>query len=200
MKLESLHEHTMLVENVDYSIFKDSLSEVMYTAFEKMMDALTKGLKFVKHEPHPTKPDGQVFFFTNSLLDFEFTCTLVGKEDRYIILMAQAFINEKLQIQGKNSRREDNLLITVHEYLHTADDMADFGKDELVKRFHNTVDEFSEWYFDIAGEYGKVKLFGTNYNIIDGYHRGGEQRFVAYAGDFCSEKDLSKEEIIKRVF
>lgn len=200
MKLESLHKQTPLVENVDFSILKDKLPEDLYIGFEKLMGSLTKGLKFVEHQPRPDDR-GQVFFYTNSILDFEFICMLGGKEDaHYIILLTQAFITEKLQIEGKNYRREDYLLINFHEYLHTVDDLNDFGKDDLVKRFHNTIAEFTEWYFDISGEYGKVKLFGTNYNIIDGYHRSGEQRFVAYAGDFSSEKDLSSDKIDKRVF
>ena len=74
---------------------------------------------------------------------------------------------------------------------------------KIVKKLKKTIDDFIEWYFDLSGEYGKVKLLQVQGSTVEGYSRGGENRFVAIAGDFCADTDPSdknKKETQKRVF
>lgn len=71
------------------------------------------------------------------------------------------------------------------------------GIEETVQQIVEYIEDFNKWYFEMSGEFGQVKLFVTAYNIIDGYHQGGDKRIVAYAGDFIKSDGITKAEVYK---
>ena len=193
MKLDFLTENTP-----DWSQFKDRLSNDKFNNFMNVVSLFTKGLKFVHAED---KNNMMSYQFANTLVELEILAGLSGKDEPYIMLMVVARIANKLMIERPDSSADDRTLLNFHVFMH--DDSAVTEAEGIAKNAQKTIDEFVEWYFDMSGEYGKVKLLQVQGSTIEGYSRGGENRFVAIAGDFCADKDptdKNQKEIQKRVF
>lgn len=189
MKLELLQENTF-----DVSEFRSQLSNETYSHLQDLLKVYLKGFKFVNEVESVER--ARQFHFTNSLLDVEMFINISGKDEKYIMLSIFANVNDRYLIG--NDKSTNSHMIEIAEFL-TGDDRFKSAMDNA-HAFQKTVNEFIDWYMEISGKYGKIKLFPSTYNLIDGYSRGGEMRFIAVAGDFHCERDLSKDKIETRIF
>ena len=183
MKLKKLKEGT-----ADLS-FLDDISKSFAPHVKEYFEQLAQHFKFVEEhsDPNSDSNEKREFLFTNGFLDL--SISIQGKTFKtspFIILNGIVTVNSKYLVQPPNSN-PDNVFVKFTDVISSAPD----GKDILksIGDFNSKVKEFIDWYFDITGEYGKVKLFRTQYNIINGYHKGDENRWVAYAGDFHTGAD-----------
>jgi len=182
MKLELLQEN-----QADWSEFEKALPANDFHHLSSLVKALTKGMSF-SHSTDKNKMTS--FLYNNSLVEIEILASISGKEDApYIMMMAQVRLTEKLMLSDKQKDMDSRTLMNFHLFLH--DDNARKDADRTAETYQKTIDDFIEWYFDMSGEYGKVKLLQVQGSTVEGYSRGGENRYVAIAGDFCADKDPS---------
>ena len=189
MKLEKLFE-----SSIDFSKIKNGASADVFEVFEESMKTLTKGMVFDRQQ---SLSDGHLsFFFHNGLVEMQVLTYISTKktEEQYINVGVKVDVNEKLLIEGADN---STTLINAFAYFDNSRPEFEMKKMEAINA---SIQEFADWYFDISGEYGKVKLIGGTHNLVDGYSRGGEQRFTAVAGDFHCESDGSNSEAQKRIF
>lgn len=201
MRLQSLHESS----GPDFSEYKAKLPADMYAKFEEMIDLYTKGFKFVKS----VKRDGSDILdhhFTNGLLDLMLHLGISESKkvdtngtNYYILSSVRCSINPKYIIPPVGKDSDDaHALALFNEFLHDSSDIS--AMTLMGKNMQSTISQFTDWYFEMSGELGNIKIKPTNYNIIEGYHKGGENRFVAYAGDFVTDRDCSTDKTEQRIF
>ena len=200
MRLNALHENQ---GQADWSFLKDVFDDKEYAEIVRHFGEMTKSFKFshseVKENSGVVK--GFFFYFTNTFLDLQLYINANhakdkdGASQKYMMVNIEAKVHDRYLISGKGDNQ--NVLIRAMEFIND-NDISKF--EAVAKRFQKVVNDFIDWYFEISGEYGKVKLFSTTYNVIDGYSRGGENRFIAIAGDYHCETDLSKDQSDTRVF
>lgn len=189
MKLEKLFE-----SSIDFTSIKGSVSSEVYEAFEESMKVLTKGLIFDRQESATN--DHVSFYFHNGLLEMQVYTYVSNKknDDQYVNLGVKVDVSKKLLVETKDN---SSSLINTFTYIDAQSIETQMKKVETINKH---IQEFVDWYFDLSDEYGKVKLIGSSYNLVDGYHRSGEQRFIAVAGDFHCVSDSSDDETQKRIF
>lgn len=194
MKLELLQE-----SQADWSEFEKALPANDYHHLLGVVKTLTKGMNF-SHSQDKNKMTS--YLFHNSLVELEILASVSGNDKSpYVMMMAQVRLSEKLMLSDKQKDMDSRSLMNFHLFLH--DDGARREADQVAETCQQTIEDFIEWYFDLSGEYGKVKLLQVQGSTVEGYSRGGENRYVAIAGDFCADKDPSdknKKETQKRVF
>lgn len=198
MKLDFITEST-----ADWSQFKDGLPADKYHDFIGVIETLTKGFKFVSASKVEDTDKNTTYLFSNSILEMKIMAGLSGKsEEPYILAMISVLVSEKLMIaEAKKTSSADRILLNFHLFMHDSNAIAEAGR--VATETQKSINEFIEWYFDVSGEYGKVKMIQVQGSVVEGYSRGGENRFVAIAGDFHTEKDMtekSRKETEKRVF
>ena len=76
----------------------------------------------------------------------------------------------------------------------SADGLLGSKIQDGLRRMKQVCDNFANWYVELTGEYGPCKMIRTTQNLVEGYSRGGEYRFVAIAGDFYSPSDLTNSD------
>ena len=152
--------------------------------------AAVKGFPFISEEivnPEDTHDgSGKIKLnFSDGLVDISVRVSTTeedgGKID-FSFLMVAAKVNKKHMLDVEDNRPD----ITYFSEWKTPD--SEFP--EKLKGFKEAVDTFVDWYFDMSGTYGKIKLFKTHYNIIEGYHNSDKPRFVAVAGDFMCTNEV----------
>jgi hypothetical protein len=62
--------------------------------------------------------------------------------------------------------------------------------EKKMEIFKEALDKFTTWYFDLTQEYGRVKLFRTFYDVLEGSHDSNKPRFIALAGDFQVTEEI----------
>ena len=193
MKLELLHEG-----QADWSEFEKAIPTNDFHHLMSLVKMLTKGMSFSHSE---AKNKMTSYLFHNSLVETELLIGVSGNENPYIMMMIQVRLSEKLMLSDNQKDADTRSLMNFHLFLY--DDKNKKEADQVVEVCQETINEFVEWYFDLSGEYGKVKLLQVQGSTVEGYSRGGENRYVAIAGDFCADKypsNKNKKETQKRVY
>lgn len=200
MRLSILHESSGAV---DWSFLKDVFDEKEQSQIITALNEITKGFKFDRQELKENNgvTKGNFLYFNNALIELQLTINANKSEDKNGALQKYMMINIEAKVQDRylipTDNQNHNTLVRVMEFVNANNSTK---LQNVANTFQKTVNDFVEWYFDISGQYGKVKLLGTTYNVIDGYSRGGEYRFIAIAGDFHCETDLSKDQSDMRVY
>ncbi len=125
-----------------------------------------------------------VLRFSDGLIEIVLTISTSESDGKieFRFLMVSGKVLPKYLVNVKDNRPD----ITYFS-LFNRHDQAEFA--EKLSLFNKAIDDFIEWYFDLSGTYGKVKLFKTFYNVVEGYHDSNQARFVAIAGDFmCTDE------------
>ena len=121
------------------------------------------------------------FLFSDGMVNVSFIIALGEKKDsnqfEVSFVMVSAKVDTKLLLQLKDNN-PDLVYFSVHNMTKQNEAI------EKLKIFNSAIEDFTDWYFDLTGQYGKVKLFKTRFDIIDGLHDSKKPRFVALAGDF----------------
>ena len=121
------------------------------------------------------------FIFGDGLVEVSFIVEIRQKKDsedfESYFIMVSAKVDAKHLLQVKDNRPDISYFS-----LFRASEQNE-AKEKL-QTFNSTVETFTDWYFDLTAQYGKVKLFKTFYDIIGGSHDSNKPRFVALAGDF----------------
>lgn len=170
------------------SLFDESQQKLVKQMFDslkhyKLVDEYEEGGK----PPSPT--DGKITFtFSDGLVTISLIIsTFKDKESEKIeisFMMVAAKVNEKLLLPVMNNKAD----ITFFSVFTRSDTEK---VQENLQTFKETIDNFSEWYFDMSGKYGKVKLLKTFYDILGNFHDTKKPRFVAIAGDFEVSDEIS---------
>lgn len=197
MKLQALHEAG---NSTNFSEIDEFLPTETANDLKKSLNTFLKGFKFVNTETKDTDSKLNIAYnFTNGLIAEQIYLIINADKsgDPYVIVTVHGFVEDKFLTHVKSET--DKLLLEVSDFFDAKktekiQKLADTGE-----KFQEVIKEFSDWYFEMSAEYGTVKLFPTQYNVLEGYHRGGEYRFVAIAGDFHTSRDPLKNEIKKRV-
>lgn len=125
--------------------------------------------------------------FSDGLVNVALRIAVTHKEDsedlELSFVVVTASVDDKLLLQTKDNK---NSLTYFSLFKNSQNDTA-----EKLKVFNDAIENFNDWYFDLSGKYGKVKLFKTYNDIIVGTHDSKKPRFVAIAGDFQSTEEIS---------
>ena len=156
-------------------------------AVKKILGAI-KGFKFVEEsiENPEDSHDGRGRInatFSDGLLNIILTVSTSETDGKleFGFLMLSAKVQQKYLVNVKDNRPDLTYFSLFHNNL---DEL-----DEKLNGFMGAVSEFTDWYFDMSGTYGKLKLFKTFYDILGGAHDNNKPRFVAIAGDFqCTDE------------
>jgi hypothetical protein len=179
-----------------------STSPAFAASLSSALAELSKKYKFVG-EKEDTANSRITFEYSNGLVKILVIVIFSEANKKPAALYARATVNEKylLNIDGfknGNSLVSGNVLPVSSER-----DIADIV--EAIQAVAKIGEEFSDWYFDMSGTFGKVKLARVETNPF-GNNASGAQRFVAVAGEFvCATDDGSADhpkniETEKRVF
>ena len=170
MKLQQfLKENTIGFEYLEK--FRDEVSDAIY-ATEKKLNA--KGFKS-QNLADTSEPDDETHFnvvFSNKILDVSLELELTpgsngGDED--ISLEIQFSIADGYAVEGGQGRA------TVINTYRTGK-IAPHNEHDLIASCESSIneilsfaDKFHDWYLDITGEYGKVKLYVDHSNKSNPY-------------------------------
>ena len=194
MKLESFLRES--IESAKAWAIISSFSEDEAENIKKAIDGV-KHFKFVEEsiENPEDSHDGRgriEMTFSDGLLNANIIISTSKDESGKMelgFLMCSAKVLPKYLVDTKDNRPD----LTYFSHFSRGD-----GKlDEKIATFKKATSEFVDWYFDMSGVYGKVKLFRTHYDILDGYHDSNKPRFVAIAGDFLCTDEISDAKPMK---
>ena len=188
MKLESFLRES--IENTKAWAAISSLDEESAEAVKKVV-ASVKAFKFVGEEVENPEDAhdgrGKIHMeFSDGLLDVVVKVSTSETDGvlEFGYLMCAARVNKKYLVGSPDNGKE----LTYFSHFRKGDTKL----DDKIADFTKIVSEFSDWYFDMSGTYGKVKLFRTHYEIIEGYHNSNKPRFVAIAGDFRATSEIDE--------
>lgn len=188
MKLESFLRES--IESTKSWAAISSLDEESAGIVKKVVNAV-KTFKFVGEEVENPEDahDGRGKInmeFSDGLLDVVVKVSTSQTDGalEFGYLMCAARVNKKYLVEAKDNSKE----LTYFSHFRKGDTKL----DEKIADFGKIVSEFADWYFDMTGTYGKVKLFRTHYEIIEGYHNSNKPRFVAIAGDFRATSEIDE--------
>lgn len=135
-------------------------------------------------------------FKNASKIKYDFSDGLVNVKLQIAVINKEGLENLELSFVIVTATVDDRLLLQVKDNKNSLTYFSLFKNDqtdtaEKLKAFNNAIENFNDWYFDLSGKYGKVKLFKTYNDIITSTHDSRKPRFVAIAGDFQSTEELS---------
>lgn len=187
MKLESF-----LQESIESSKAWGTISQfdVEHQEMFKKIGNTLKGFRMSEgtYENPEDSHDGRgriEFDFTDGLVDLALKASTSEDDGKitFSFLMVTAKVQQKYMLDVKDNKSDITYFAAFSK--------GDSGFDEKLETFKKAVDDFVEWYFDMSGQYGKIKLFKTHYNVIEGYHDSNQPRFIAIAGDFMCSSEVS---------
>lgn len=151
--------------------------------------------KFKKVSEELELPKGDEDFATGKLLvefsdgicKVSFNIGMAKKKDReefeHSFLMVSGQVEQKHLVDVKDSRAA-----LTYFSLFRSENKAECEKKMEI--FKEALDKFTTWYFDLTQEYGRVKLFRTFYDVLEGSHDSNKPRFIALAGDFQVTEEI----------
>lgn len=203
MKLDALKNCVLTESSINLSEIED-IDDNVKSKLAALIGIYASGFKLTETNFNQTIVDSRrnrnILKFTNGLLDLEVGAHVyeVNNKKDVKILSVSYSIAEKFYINRQNETTNSKKLINFTEYF---DDLVN-EIDRLMEHAEKTkeiVSNFVKWYFQIAGNAGKIKLIGGNYNLVDGYFSSSENRFTAIAGDFCVDQDAMDTNIQSRI-
>jgi hypothetical protein len=195
MKLEKLFEQNHDISSLTY------LPDEYKSKITDFLDKVSKGFKPAGVEK--INETRSKFDFSNSLLDISVLLNASVQQGKQAWPWIWAHVKVRVAEAFLINPQDDfgRILIDTELLEFSNIEVLD-NQDSLIDSFHARINEFVDWYMDVSGEYGKVKLFNTTYNVIEEYSSSGKHRFIAIAGDFQSPRDINHDPAKpeKRVF
>jgi hypothetical protein len=156
-----------------------------------IFDELRTKFKKVSEEIELPKDDetlGKLLVgFSDGICKVDFHIGVSKKKDSeefdHSFLMVSGQVEKKHLLDVKDSR---NAL--TYFSLFRSENKAECEKKMEI--FKEALDKFTTWYFDLTQEYGRVKLFRTFYDVLEGSHDSNKPRFIALAGDFQVTEEI----------
>ena len=204
MKLDALKNCVLTESSINLSEI-DDIDDIAKSKLETLIGIYASGFKLTETNFNQTafvdnKRNRNILKFTNGLLDLEVGAHVynVNNKKDVKILSVSYSIAEKFYINRQNETANSKKLINFTEYFDNLVNEID-RLMEHAEKTKEIVSNFVKWYFQIAGNAGKIKLIGGNYNLVDGYFNSSENRFTAIAGDFCVDQDAMNADITSRI-
>lgn len=160
MKLQSLIQEET-IDSVDISDFTGSLSREMSGSLKQF---LAKFKSFNKIELNDVSESDINFHITDGIVDIDITLTKDGQGD--VDIEFASMVNHKF-IFGQESMSETD----THKYSLTGTFSRSFALSRSARLLEYTdyildvAEKFNDWYFDLSGKYGKMKLTKIPYDI-----------------------------------
>ena len=178
MKLQQFLKESNGIDFEHLEKFRDEIGDAilgMETALKN------KGFKF---EEVTSEPDDESYFgvvFTNKVLDIFIEVVMSpGKNpgDQDMDLVAQLSINDTYSIgEGKTLPTAIREFRVDDIHPHEEQKFID-GSKKIVEEILGLADAFHDWYLDVTGEYGKVKMY------VDHKSKSDKPSIKALAGEF----------------
>lgn len=194
MKLTSfLQEET--TETLDISSFIENLKPEEQQSIKEFM-AKFKG--FNKITLNDISADDMFIHITDGIVDFDFSFSkdLSSTDDGYeAVVEIASMVNHKF-VFGHEKMSEHE----THKYALTQTFSREFlfrRKDRLfeyVDYILKVANAFNDWYFDMSGEYGKLKLIKTPYDVVDG-SSNNEWKWIPVGGVFFAAGQTNNDTI-----
>jgi len=233
MKLDTFKKSGALVEaaTVTREQFRefDHFDNVAIDQAFEITEKIRKQFKFQKIETlndgggnngEDQKPQSVRMHFTNNVLNLELSFRLFGNTSKgtppSILLRATIEIIDDYLIDpskhasatGVSSSKPHNYNVLASTMVALVNGPLDSTAEKEFGAIENVLREFIEWYFDVSGEYGKVKLLKTATNIFDNSYNTNISRWVAVAGqfvmhspsDFTLNSNTGKVDVERAVF
>ena len=125
--------------------------------------------------------------FSDGICKINFHIGIAKKKDSeefdHSFLMVSGQVEQKHLVDVKDSRAA-----LTYFSLFRSENKAECEKKMEI--FKEALDKFTTWYFDLTQEYGRVKLFRTFYDVLEGSHDSNKPRFIALAGDFQVTEEI----------
>ena len=187
MKLQSLHESSLA--DTDISKFVDNVDEKYVPIIKEI---LSKFKAYNKVTLDDVQEDDMFFHITNGLVDFDLSFSKDDSGDEFFpaIEIASMVNHEYIYQHEKISEHE------TFKYALTNSFSRDFGLNrkervlEYIDRLLEVASAFADWYFEISGEHGKVKLLKTITNLEEGSSTN-VWYWTPYLGQFSVPTDSS---------
>ena len=166
MKLQNLHE-----ASIDRSKYMKDFSADGATAVEGFISKLeSSGLKVISYSPGHKDKTEVTIKLTSGVFNLVVDLSLeVNLKYRYYVSIlidkkyhatAESHFKDEVAAYFESNLEEAKLLDTL---------------DEIAKAVVDTINSLTEWYMDVTGEYGKVKIYAD---------WRGERKVTAIAGEF----------------
>lgn len=188
----SINQWNSELESIILSQGSNTTAEEI-TKFQQVLDKVVELTKFKVNNIESVGRFSILVSLSNGLLDAHLAFYMSIKDGAigYAGIKMHLTLNDAVKLQAGKSEGP-NELVEVMKFNANVDEF-----EQEIKPIIEYIDDFNKWYFEMSGEFGQVKLFVTSYNVLDGYHRGGDKRIVAYAGDFIKSGQTAKAKVYK---
>ena len=192
MKLSSFLIEESL-DQLDISPYLKGLDPNEVMVVKELLD---KFKKFNKITLDDINEDEMFLHVTDGIVDIDFTFT--KDEDQGALRAAveiASMVNHKF-VYGHEKLSEHD----AHKYALTQTFSRDFAVSrsqrllEYADYIVDVAEKFNDWYFDMSGEYGKMKLIKTPYDVIDG-SSNNEWKWIPVAGIFFAAGQTGNDKV-----
>jgi hypothetical protein len=192
MKLENLVEvkDSALNEHIEYPDI-DELENALVNpdavnSLKQIFKNVTNTFKFIKSESYPSSSATKtVLAFYNGIITMRISYNINHDNKSLEYIISSCVFDRHLVISTHGKQREDDANHTLTRFdRFKLKDKSDFDfVEKQIDRQIEISETFVDWYFELSGKFGKLKLIKTSENL-NSSQSSTDSFFTAVGGQF----------------